>query len=176
MRIATFLIAFALFFILTPGVITRLPSKQTIVRFAVIHALLFAFVWVLVHRPLLNALGQREGMSTSGSDGNIKLNLRLRDDQINQIKNYSGNGTSGGKITLGSQQALLSYAFYLYQIDKRPTTQFTLTKEQMKTIIDSNSLLPDFTKYTNESCINVKPTDIVLSPQQWSEMKSKLVV
>jgi hypothetical protein len=171
MQVATFLISFTLFFILTPGVITRLPSKQTIIRYAVIHALLFAFLMVLVHGPLLNALHQREGMSTSGSDGSIRVNLHLRDEQIASIKSHSGTDMS---IKLGPLQTLLTYAFYLYQTDKRRITEIVFTPDQIQTILESNSLT-DFNKLDLNKPITIKPTNIVLTEKQWSDIKTSYI-
>ena len=48
----TLLLAAVLFFLLTPGVLVRLPPKSSPLIVAGTHAFVFALVWTLVHKAV----------------------------------------------------------------------------------------------------------------------------
>jgi hypothetical protein len=50
----------ALFFVLTPGVLVSLPSGKGKLVVAATHAVLFAFIFHLAHKPLMNLAQQYE--------------------------------------------------------------------------------------------------------------------
>jgi hypothetical protein len=46
----------ALFFVLTPGVVVRLPQGGSLMTVAAVHALVFAAVWHFTHKAVKRAL------------------------------------------------------------------------------------------------------------------------
>jgi hypothetical protein len=55
MNLVSFLVLVALFVLLTPGVLLRLPKNGSKMTVAVVHGLVFALVWSLSHRFLTRA-------------------------------------------------------------------------------------------------------------------------
>ena len=49
-------VAALLFFVLTPGVVVRLPPHGTQLTVAATHAVVFGVVWALVHKKVLGML------------------------------------------------------------------------------------------------------------------------
>lgn len=54
------LVIAVLFFVLTPGVLVSLPSGKGKLVVAATHAVVFAFVFHLAHKPLMNLAHQYE--------------------------------------------------------------------------------------------------------------------
>ena len=52
---------FLLFFILTPGILVRLPLGYPRVTVALTHAFIFTAIWCLVHKTVWNVSTQYEG-------------------------------------------------------------------------------------------------------------------
>jgi hypothetical protein len=50
-----------LFFILTPGVLVRLPPKSGLMTVAAFHALVFALIWTFTHKLVWKFSAGREG-------------------------------------------------------------------------------------------------------------------
>ena len=50
MNLIMFLYVFALFFVLTPGVLVNLPSRSSKTITALTHAAIFAVVWTFTHK------------------------------------------------------------------------------------------------------------------------------
>ena len=46
----------ALFFVLTPGVLVTLPSGGSRITVALVHAVVFAVVWMLTHKLVWRAV------------------------------------------------------------------------------------------------------------------------
>ena len=53
MNFLLFALLALLFILLTPGIVLTLPSKGSKKTVAITHGLIFAFVWTLIHRPLV---------------------------------------------------------------------------------------------------------------------------
>ena len=64
-----FIIVVGLFYVLTPGILLRLPPKASPKIVALTHGLVFALVWWIIHKPLwLFTSGLREGNAGMGAD------------------------------------------------------------------------------------------------------------
>jgi hypothetical protein len=59
-----FVVVVALFYLLTPGILLVLPPKSSKYIVAFTHAVVFAIVWTLIHKPLWmwSQTIMREGM------------------------------------------------------------------------------------------------------------------
>ncbi len=55
MNLVLFIVLAALFVVLTPGVLLRLPKNGSKMTVAVVHGLVFALVWSLSHKLLVRA-------------------------------------------------------------------------------------------------------------------------
>ena len=55
----------ALFFVLTPGVLLRLPPGGSKMMVAATHAVVFAVVYSLMHKMVINMVHGREGFGSS---------------------------------------------------------------------------------------------------------------
>ena len=53
-------IVFLLFFLLTPGVIVRLPFGASRIVVAMTHAVIFTLIWAVAYQTLLNFASQAE--------------------------------------------------------------------------------------------------------------------
>jgi len=62
MNVVMFVYAFALFFVLTPGVLLSLPPKGSKLLVAATHALVFALVWGFTHKMVWKFSTSMEGM------------------------------------------------------------------------------------------------------------------
>ena len=54
----------ALFFVLTPGVLLRLPPGGSKMMVAATHAVVFALVYSLMHKMVINMVHGREGFDS----------------------------------------------------------------------------------------------------------------
>ena len=58
-----FIVIVGLFYVLTPGILLRLPPKASPKIVALTHGVVFALVWWIIHKPLwLFTSGLTEGM------------------------------------------------------------------------------------------------------------------
>lgn len=64
MTLLLFIYALALFFVLTPNVLVKLPMKGSKYVVAAVHALIFALIWVLTYRFVAPST-RSEGMTPS---------------------------------------------------------------------------------------------------------------
>ena len=55
----------ALFFVLTPGVLLRLPAGGSKMMVAATHAVVFALIYSLTHNMVINMVHGREGFGSS---------------------------------------------------------------------------------------------------------------
>lgn len=72
MNALLFIYALALFFVLTPNVLVKIPMKGSKYLVAAVHALIFAVVWIFTYKFLVPVTGKAhaiEGM-TPGSSSN----------------------------------------------------------------------------------------------------------
>ena len=56
---ALFLYSIVLFFVLTPGVLLRLPPGGSAMTVALTHAVVFGVVWALTHRLVYKTFGMK---------------------------------------------------------------------------------------------------------------------
>ena len=73
----TLLLAAVLFFLLTPGVLVRLPPKCTLLTCAAFHAVVFTIAFYLGCK-LIKSLRTREGMEDDVIEGNSYATRRRR--------------------------------------------------------------------------------------------------
>jgi len=64
----TLLLAAVLFFLLTPGVLVRLPPKCTLLTCAAFHAVVFTVVFYFGCKLIKNYLPRREGLDEDEKD------------------------------------------------------------------------------------------------------------
>jgi hypothetical protein len=55
MNIIMFFYLFALFFVLTPGILVYLPPRSSKTITALTHALIFSLVWYFTHKMVMEA-------------------------------------------------------------------------------------------------------------------------
>lgn len=60
-HVSTFLFTAVLFYVLTPGILLSLPPKGSKMMVAATHALVFALVFQLTHKMVLQMLKRFEG-------------------------------------------------------------------------------------------------------------------
>ena len=93
MNPATFLYAFVLFFVLTPGILITLPPKSKKLVVAATHGLVFALVWTLTHKFVWKASrGIFEGF-TEGAEGESDMEKPKPKSKYNN-KGSSHKGSS----------------------------------------------------------------------------------
>ncbi len=71
MNLVLFFILVALFVALTPGVLVCLPPKSSKMTTALTHGFIFAFVWTIISKPLMNMtrhMNFMEGATTMTMD------------------------------------------------------------------------------------------------------------
>ena len=72
-----FLVVVALFFVLTPGILLRLPPKSSPTVVALTHGVVFGLVWWLIHKPLWHATSRMtEGLATAGAAHALPANKK----------------------------------------------------------------------------------------------------
>jgi len=54
--------AFLLFFLLSPGVLLRLPARASNMKVAAVHSLIFAAIWTLTHKIVWRMSASLEGL------------------------------------------------------------------------------------------------------------------
>ena len=70
-----FVYAFALFFVLTPGVLLALPPKGSKLLVAATHALVFALVYGLTHKMVWKFSSTMEGNTTMSPSPTKKASM-----------------------------------------------------------------------------------------------------
>ena len=79
MNIVTFVYAFILFFVLTPGILLSLPPKGSKIVVALTHAFVFALVWSFTFKIVKRSLkGLFEGMAPGDNMESTSTVPRLR--------------------------------------------------------------------------------------------------
>jgi len=85
-----FLYAALLFFVLSPGVLLRLPRKGSKMLVAGVHAVVFAFVWVLTAGFVYHLkIGKLEGMTSKGEDVKKSFQKLSKADQAELMEMLS---------------------------------------------------------------------------------------
>jgi hypothetical protein len=72
----------ALFFVLTPGVLVKLPPGGNKYTVAAVHALVFAVVYCLVHKTVLNFLYPEGFVTMDMKDMRKKIDVMQREPEI----------------------------------------------------------------------------------------------
>jgi hypothetical protein len=76
MNIVTFVYAFVLFFVLTPGILLSLPPKGSKIVVALTHALVFAIVWHFTNKLVRRSTqGLFEGMDEMSNEKKPKKDM-----------------------------------------------------------------------------------------------------
>ena len=96
MNFFMFLVIVALFYVLTPGILLRLPAKASPKIVALTHGVVFALVWWIIHKPLwLFTSGFTEGntnMSGANAPANPAANAAANGGtNTNKPKNSTSN-------------------------------------------------------------------------------------
>lgn len=78
MNALLFIYALALFFVLTPNVLVKIPMKGSKYLVAAVHALIFAIVWIFTYKFLVPVTGKAhaiEGMTPSASSNSYNIDI-----------------------------------------------------------------------------------------------------
>ena len=74
MNALLFIYALALFFVLTPNVLVKIPMKGSKYLVAAVHALIFAVVWIFTYRFLVPVHARAmEGMTDNTTNTNVDV-------------------------------------------------------------------------------------------------------
>ena len=72
MHLFMFFFVAILFFVLTPGIVLTVPAKSSKTTVAMVHAVIFALVWTLIHKTVWD-YGVKNGWVIPSRRGPIML-------------------------------------------------------------------------------------------------------
>lgn len=84
-----------LFFVLTPGILVTLPPKCSKMTVAMTHAVLFAFIWSVIHKPVWNWGMSNQWMLKTHKEG---MTLRQCNEKNGKYKDGNCYDTNGKAI------------------------------------------------------------------------------
>jgi hypothetical protein len=110
MNALLFIYALALFFVLTPNVLVKIPMKGSKYLVAAVHALIFAVVWIVTYRFLAPVAGKApvhtpaiEGMTPGTASGANNYNVDILSALLTGYKNNNPNAVASINAIMADQ-------------------------------------------------------------------------
>jgi hypothetical protein len=97
MSLAVSLYASLLFFVLSPGVLLKLPKNGSKITVALVHALVFGFLFWLTHKFIWRLTHRLEGMEDEEDDNEETEGMEDQEDDNDETE-----GMTSKKITEGN--------------------------------------------------------------------------
>lgn len=116
MNALLFIYALALFFVLTPNVLVKLPMKGSKYLVAAVHALIFAVVWIVTYRFVVPG-ARSEGMTpgTAAGAGANSYNVDILTALLTGYKNNNPKAVASVNAIMADQGVQTQIQNYINQ-------------------------------------------------------------